>query len=155
RDFHSSRQTSKSDFYDVLGVGRGADSSEIKKKYFELAKKYHPDKNQDNPDAKKKFQEITEAYEVLGNAESRSRYDQFGHAGVDPNMGGGPGGQDPFAGFSGFGTQGGGFSTTIDPNDLFEQLFGAQRRPQGPRKGRDLQMRVQLSFLEAVGGEHR
>ncbi|CAM9879264.1 unnamed protein product [Discosporangium mesarthrocarpum] len=163
RAFHSTARASKRDFYEVLGVPRGADASEVKKKYFQLAKKYHPDTNQDNPDAKKKFQEITEAYEVLGNTEKRERYDQFGHAGVDPGMGaGGTGGPDPFAGFGGFGGPGagaGGFRTNIDPNDLFEQLFGAgmggQRRPRGPRPGQDLQIRLELSFLEAAFGTRK
>ncbi|CAM9410055.1 unnamed protein product [Scytosiphon promiscuus] len=168
RQFHSTRPAEKRDFYDVLGVGRGADKSEIKKKYFQLAKKYHPDQNKDNPDAKAKFQEVTEAYEVLSDGDKRGRYDQFGHAGVDPNSaggGGGPGGGDPFAGFGGFGGgpfQRGGFQSNvdIDPQDLFEQLFGAQmggrqRRPRGPRPGQDLQLRMKLSFLEAAFGTNR
>ncbi|CAM9992103.1 unnamed protein product, partial [Hapterophycus canaliculatus] len=107
------------------------------------------------------------AYEVLSDGDKRGRYDQFGHAGVDPNSaggGGGPGG-DPFAGFGGFGGgpfQGGGFQSNvdIDPQDLFEQLFGAQmggrqRRPRGPRRGQDLQLRMKLSFLEAAFGTNR
>ncbi|CAN0423638.1 unnamed protein product [Ascophyllum nodosum] len=163
RGFHSTRPSDKRDFYEVLGVPRGAGKSEIKKKYFQLAKKYHPDQNKDSPDAKQKFQEVTEAYEVLGNEDSRTRYDQFGHAGVDPNGGAGPGG-DPFAGFGGFRAGGfqGGFQTNvdIDPNELFEQLFGAQmggrpRRPRGPRPGQDLQLRTRLSFLEAAFGTTR
>ncbi|CAM9545862.1 unnamed protein product [Ectocarpus sp. 4 AP-2014] len=168
RQFHSTRPAEKRDFYDVLGVTKGADKSEVKKKYFQLAKKYHPDQNKDNPDAKAKFQEVTEAYEVLSDSDKRSRYDQFGHAGVDPNnagAGGPGGGGDPFAGFGGFRGgpfQQGGFQSNvdIDPQDLFEQLFGAQmggrqRRPRGPRPGQDLQLRMKLSFLEAAFGTNR
>ncbi|CAM9966311.1 unnamed protein product [Pylaiella littoralis] len=166
REFHSTRPAEKRDFYEVLGVGKGADKPEIKKKYFQLAKKYHPDQNKDSPDAKAKFQEVTEAYEVLSDTDKRGRYDQFGHAGVDPNNAGGPGGGgDPFAGFGGFRGgpfQQGGFqsSADIDPQDLFEQLFGAQmggrqRRPRGPRPGQDLQLRMKVSFLEAAFGTNR
>ena len=108
----------KRDYYEVLGVDKGATDDEIKKAYRKLAKKYHPDLNKDNPEAADKFKEAAEAYDVLSNSEKRSRYDQFGHAGVDPNAGagsygGGFGGFedifDMFGGFGGFGG-GGGFS---------------------------------------------
>ena len=78
----------KRDYYEVLGVERGADESAIKKAYRKAAIKYHPDKNPDNPEAEEKFKEAKEAYEVLSDAQKRAAYDQFGHAGVDPNMGG-------------------------------------------------------------------
>jgi len=84
----------KRDYYEVLGVQKGASDDEIKKAYRKLAKKYHPDLNKDNPEAADKFKEAAEAYDVLSNSEKRSRYDQFGHAGVDPNSGFGGGGSD-------------------------------------------------------------
>ena len=82
----------KRDYYEVLGVSKGATDDEIKKAYRKLARKYHPDLNKDNPEAAEKFKEIGEAYEVLSDSEKRSRYDQFGFAGVDPNYGAGQGG---------------------------------------------------------------
>ena len=82
--FHSSRALQKRDFYDVLGLSRGASKADIKKKYFELAKKYHPDVNKEK-DAQDKFREVTEAYEVLEDDKKRELYDNYGHAGVDPN----------------------------------------------------------------------
>lgn len=162
---------SKKDFYNVLGVGKGADKGEIKKAYFKLAKQYHPDTNKDDKSAEAKFKEASEAYEVLSDVKQRSLYDAYGHAGVDPNAGfgggGGPGGGNPFAGFEGFSGFGGGgdgsfhFESSgggqeIDPEELFEAFFGGggggRRRPRGPRKGADLQMHVRLTFEEAVKG---
>mmetsp|Transcript_25696 Transcript_25696/g.56285 ORF Transcript_25696/g.56285 Transcript_25696/m.56285 type:complete len:515 (-) Transcript_25696:4456-6000(-) len=164
----------KKDFYDVLGVPRGSDKGSIKKAYFKLAKQYHPDTNKDDDAAADKFKEVTEAYEVLSDDKQRELYDQFGHAGVDPNSGfgggaGGPGG-NPFAGGAGgfqgfegfnFGGDGGSFhfqssgpgGQEIDAEELFDAFFGAgRRRPRGPRRGADLQMHVRLSFEEAVFG---
>ena len=161
RAFSSS---SKRDFYDVLDVGRGSDKGEIKKAYFKLAKKYHPDTNKDDKTAADKFKEATEAYEVLSDDKQRQLYDSYGHAGVDPNagFGGGPGGGNPFEGFGGFSGFSGGDSSfhysssgqEIDPEELFEAFFGggARRRNRGPRKGSDLQMHVRLTFEEAVKG---
>ncbi|KAL7550363.1 hypothetical protein ACHAWF_013602 [Thalassiosira exigua] len=156
---------SKRDFYNVLGVGKGADKGEIKKAYFKLAKKYHPDtNNQDDKAAADKFKEATEAYEVLSDEKQRQLYDAYGHAGVDPNagFGGGPGGNPfgDFGGFSGFQSGDGSFhfessSQEIDPEELFEAFFGGgkgRRRQRGPRKGADLQMHVRLKFQEAVMG---
>ncbi|RLN95056.1 hypothetical protein BBJ28_00023015, partial [Nothophytophthora sp. Chile5] len=93
--FHSTRvacEPSKRDFYDVLGVSRDADKNEIKKKYYQLAKKYHPDTNKADPNTAKKFAEATEAWEILGDDDKRQKYDAYGHAGVDEQSGFGGGG---------------------------------------------------------------
>ena len=102
----------KRDYYEVLGLQKGATDDEIKKAYRKLAKQYHPDLNPDNPEAEAKFKEINEANDVLSDPQKRAKYDQFGHAGVDPSYGGGAGG---FGG--GFGGFSGGFSSAdgIDP----------------------------------------
>ena len=137
----------KRDYYEVLGVSKGASDDEIKRSYRKLAKKYHPDVNPGDKEAEAKFKEIGEAYEVLSDAEKKSRYDQFGFAGVDPNYGGGAGG-----GFGGFG--GMGFD---DLGDIFGSMFGggfggSQRRRNGPRRGSDIEESVLLSFEEAAFG---
>lgn len=144
---------SKQDYYDVLGVSKGASDDEIKKAFRRKAVQYHPDKEGGD---EVKFKEVNEAYEVLKDADKRQRYDQFGHAGV----GGASGGQggNPFEGFGGFGGQnvnfdfgGGGFG------DIFDQFFGGGGRSQqrGPRRGRDVEVQLQLTFEEAIFGlEH-
>ena len=112
----------KRDYYEVLGVNKGASADEIKKAYRKLAKKYHPDLNPDDKaGAEAKFKEASEAYEVLSDPDKKSRYDQFGHAGVDPNAAAGYGG----GGFGGFG----GFED-FDLGDIFGSFFGggASRR---------------------------
>ncbi len=135
----------KRDYYEVLGVQKGASDDEIKKAYRKLAKKYHPDLNKDNPEAAEKFKEAAEAYEVLSDSEKRSRYDQFGHAGVDPNQGFGGGGYG--GGFGGF-----------DMGDIFESFFGggfgggSRSRRNGPVRGSDIQQAVELTFEEAAFG---
>ena len=98
---------SKRDYYEVLGVNRSAEQADLKKAYRRLAMKFHPDRNEGNADAEQKFKEIKEAYEVLSDPQKRATYDQFGHAGVDPSMGGGHGG----AGASNF-------------SDIFGDVFG-------------------------------
>ena len=100
----------KRDFYEVMGVPKNATEDEIKKAYRKLAKKYHPDLNPGDKEAEAKFKEVNEAYEVLSDKDKRARYDQFGHAGVDPNFGGGAGGGSPFTG-------------DIDLGDIFQQLL--------------------------------
>ncbi len=137
----------KRDYYEVLGVNKNATDDEIKRAYRKLAKKYHPDVNPGDKDAEVKFKEVGEAYEILSDAEKKSRYDQFGFAGVDPNFGAGQGG----GGFGGFG--GMGFD---DLGDIFGSMFGgfgsSQRRRNGPRKGSDIEESVLLSFEEAAFG---
>lgn len=138
----------KRDYYEVLGVSKDADEKAIKSAYRKIAKKYHPDLNKDNPDAEDKFKEANEAYEVLGNAEKRQRYDRFGHAGVNGQAGGGAGG---FGGFEGFGDFGG----FEDIFDMFTGGFGSSSRRRGPRKGSDIQMRVDITFKEAAFGTEK
>ena len=134
----------KRDYYEVLGVARGASEEEIKKAYKKMAKKYHPDLNPDDPEAAEKFKEVNEAASVLTDTEKRSRYDQFGHAGVDGNMGGGGfGGFEDLSGFGGLG-------------DIFDSLFGGggMRRndPNRPQRGADIETEIDVSFEEAAFG---
>eukprot|EP00547_Thalassionema_nitzschioides_P005088 CAMPEP_0194208674 /NCGR_PEP_ID=MMETSP0156-20130528/7063_1 /TAXON_ID=33649 /ORGANISM="Thalassionema nitzschioides, Strain L26-B" /LENGTH=441 /DNA_ID=CAMNT_0038935689 /DNA_START=103 /DNA_END=1428 /DNA_ORIENTATION=+ len=153
--------SSKRDFYEVLGVARGADKGGIKKAYFKLAKQHHPDTNKDDEGAAERFKEATEAYEVLSDDKQRQLYDQFGHAGVDPNSGFQQEGGNPFGGFGsqGFNFNDGSFHFSgsggdqIDPDELFDHFFGGgRRRPRGPQRGADLQMHTNVSFKEAVFG---
>ncbi len=146
----------KRDYYEVLGVAKNAGESEIKKAYHKKAKKYHPDLNPGDKDAEAKFKELGEAYEMLSNKEKRSRYDQFGHAGVDPSYGAGGGGAGGFGG--GFNGGFGGFG--VDVNDIFETFFGGgrsgfntrQSNPNAPRRGADVRVSLVLTFMEAVHG---
>jgi molecular chaperone DnaJ len=141
----------KREYYEVLGIKKGATEAEIKKAYRKKAMEYHPDKNQGDKASEDKFKEVNEAYEVLSDPQKKDRYDRFGHAGVDPNAGfGGAGG-----GFSG---AGGGFEDIF--GDLFGGMFGGgssqgQRRRNGPKKGRDIQQRMTISFEDAAFGVKR
>ncbi|MBO7721780.1 MAG: molecular chaperone DnaJ [Kiritimatiellae bacterium] len=153
----------KRDYYEILGVAKTATADEIKSAYRKLAMKYHPDRNPNNPEAKEKFTEVSEAYEVLSNPEKRQRYDQFGHQGVNF----GPGGFDFGRDFSHFqdvdlndilgsifgGMGGGGFSN-------FGDFFGGRRQrrqvdPNAPRRGDDMTFRLDIDFDEALFGSER
>merc|ERR1711879_452219 len=132
---------SKRDYYEVLGVDRSADERELKKAYRKLAMKYHPDRNPDDADAESKFKEATEAYEVLGDAQKRGAYDQYGHAAVDGSAGGGYGG----------GAGAGNFSDVF--GDVFGDIFGGGGGSRGgPQRGSDLRYTLELSLEEAVRG---
>ena len=143
----------KRDYYEVLGLQKGASDDEIKKAYRKLAKQYHPDLNPDNPEAEAKFKEINEANDVLSDPEKRAKYDQFGHAGVDPSYaGGGYGGAGFGGGFGGFSTGDG-----IDLGDIFDSIFGGgggtqRSNPNAPRRGSDIAVRLDISFMEACKG---
>ncbi len=138
----------KRDYYEVLGVEKNASADEIKRAYRKSAMKYHPDRNPGDKEAEEKFKELGEAYEVLSNDEKRSRYDQFGFAGVDPNYGAGQGGGAYGSGFGGFGDFGDIFG------DLFGGAFGGGRtaNANGPRRGENVGARLELTFEEAAFG---
>lgn len=137
----------KQDYYETLGISKGAGDDEIKKAYRQMAKKYHPDMNPGNKEAEQKFKEVNEAYEVLSDADKRAKYDQYGHAAFE--QGGGFGG----GGFGGF---------DFDMGDIFSSIFGggfggfgggrSQSRANAPQAGEDIGLRVVLSFEEAAFG---
>lgn len=137
----------KRDYYEVLGLQKGASEADIKKAYRKLAKQYHPDLNPDDPEAEAKFKEVNEANQVLSDPEKRAKYDQFGHAGVDPNYGGG-------ANFTG------GFEG-VDLGDIFADIFGGgmggfgggrSSNPNAPRRGADIAVQLEIGFMEACKG---
>ena len=135
----------KKDYYETLGVSKSAKDNELKSAYRKLAKQYHPDANPGDAEAERRFKEISEAYAVLSDGDKRAAYDQYGHAAFDPSSGGG--------GYYG--------NVNFDMHDIFNNFFGDSgfdifggggRRRSGPRRGADLQMRMQIKFEEAVFG---
>ena len=132
---------SKRDYYEVMGVQRNASEAEIKKAYRRLAMKHHPDRNPDDHTAEVAFKEAKEAYEILSDTQKRAAYDQFGHAGVDSSMGGGPGGATGFGDVFG---------------DIFGDIFGGAAggggRQQGRQRGADLRYNLELGLEDAVKG---
>ena len=135
----------KRDYYEVLGVQKGASDDEIKKAYRACAKKYHPDLHPGDKECEEKFKEVNEAYEVLSDSDKKARYDQFGHAGVDPNYGAGSGGA------------GSPFGQGIDIDDIFSSFFGGfggrrSNNANAPMRGSDIETTVYISFEEAAKG---
>ena len=133
----------KRDYYEVLGVNKGASDDEIKKAYRQAAKKYHPDLHPGDKAAEEKFKEVNEAYEVLSDSEKKASYDQCGHAGVDPNYGAGSAGSP--------------FGQDIDIGDIFSSFFGGfggrrSANPNAPRRGSDVETTMYISFEEAAKG---
>lgn len=138
----------KRDYYEVLGIQKGATEDEIKKAFKKKAREFHPDLHQDDPSCEEKFKEVNEAYEVLSDPEKKQRYDQFGHAGVDPSYGGAGG---DMGGFGGFG----------DVGDILEGIFGGgifgggskASSANAPKRGSDINVSVVISFMEACRGK--
>ena len=139
----------KRDYYEVLGVSKGASDDEIKKAYRKMAKQYHPDLHPGDKEAEAKFKECNEAYEVLSDSDKKAKYDRFGHAGVDPNYGAGAGGGFG-GGFDGMGFDGFG--------DIFSSFFGGggfggqRANPNAPQRGGDIQSNITITFEEAAKG---
>ncbi len=133
----------KRDFYEVLGVEKGASDDEIKKAYRKKAKQYHPDLYAGDAEAEAHFKEVNEAYEVLSDSDKKARYDQYGHAGVDPNFGAG-------GGYGGYG------GVDVDLGDIFSSFFGGaggrRANPNAPRRGGDVNASVVISFEESARG---
>jgi len=144
----------KADYYETLGVSKGAGDDEIKKAYRKMAKKYHPDANQNSAEAEAKFKEVSEAYEILSDSQKKAAYDQFGHSAFDNSRGPGGGGGFRYEGNMG------------DMGDIFESFFGGGfgdmfggggrgARRNGPRRGADVQTRITITFEEAFFGTRK
>lgn len=161
RQFRTTRVAMARDYYDILGVARGASESEIKKAYYQLAKKYHPDANKEDPQAQAMFQEVQKAYETLRDPEKRGIYDQVGRENMERmseeggGFGGGYGGGFGGHPFGGAGGMGGGPMNAEDIEQIFEDFFSGRGFQRGPRRGRDLRASVSLTFMEAVKGAQR
>lgn len=154
----------KQDYYELLGLSKGASADEIKKAYRKMAVKYHPDKNPGDKAAEEKFKEISGAYEVLSDDQKRRQYDQFGHAAFGAGRGGGGGGMGGFGGFGGgidleealrtfMGAAGGGGGSIFD--NFFSGGGGGHRNPNAPQQGADLRFDLDIDFEEAVLGSKR
>jgi molecular chaperone DnaJ len=130
----------KRDYYEILGVNRDASEEDIKKSYRKMAMKHHPDRNPDSKDSEEKFKEAKEAYEVLSNAEKRRAYDAYGHAGVNPQMGG----------MGGDGAGMGGFADAF--GDIFGDIFGGGRTRSNVYRGADLRFNLEISLEQAARG---
>ncbi len=137
----------KRDYYDVLGVKKGASAEEIKKAYRKLARKHHPDVNPGDKAAEDRFKGVSEAYEVLSDEQKRQQYDALGHAAFEGGRPGGGGGPHGFGGGAG--------EFRVDLNDLFGDLFGGGGRRAGPRRGADLEYDLEIDFREAVLGTEK
>lgn len=141
---------SKRDYYDTLGVKKGADEAELKKAYRKQAMKYHPDRNPDDKVAEQKFKEVNEAYDALKDPQKRAAYDRFGHAAFDQGMGGGPGGPGGGGFHGGQGFEG--FGDVFE--DLFGDVFGGGRTQRGgPSRGSDLRYNLTISLEDAYAGK--
>ena len=145
----TAKMSNKKDYYESLGLSKGASDDDIKKAFRRLAKKYHPDVNPGDAEAETRFKEINEAHEILADPDKKSRYDQFGHAGVDPNFNPNSGNWD--GGFGGFGDMG------FDIGDIFSSFFGGgggstARNRNTPRKGERVHAEIDITFEEAAFG---
>jgi molecular chaperone DnaJ len=141
--------TTKKDYYEILGINRGASAADIKKAFRKLARKYHPDVNPGDKASEQKFKEINEAYEVLSDAKKRQQYDQFGHAAFDQGFGQGAG---PGRGFEGF-TGGAEYFGSRGFEDIFGNMFGERVRPRGPKRGEDTTYAVEVDLEDAIFGK--
>src|SRR5260221_6004673 len=147
----------KRDYYEVLGLSRGASDEEIKKAYRKVAMQWHPDRNPGNADAEAKFKEATEAYEVLRDPQQRARYDQYGHAATSAGGAAGAGGASSFGGFD-LSDALRAFMRDFGGDGAFEDLFGGgaggggSGRGRGPSRGDDLQVRLALTLEEIAHG---
>ena len=147
--------SSKRDYYDVLGIGRDASADDIRKSYRKLAMKHHPDRNKEEPkQAEEKFKEISEAYEVLADADKRAKYDKYGHAGVESTFREGGFDWSDFTHFEDISDIFGGFSGSGFGGSIFDQFFGGRQRA-GPQEGHSLRYDIEITLKEAAEGSDK